>query len=136
MDNEISFKLPIVRSTFICKNGLRRYNYVVVKYNTAYLLMMKVTPDDVEFVGRVYQQTVGIPMGTNCAPFVADLFLYSFQADFVQHLQKSKFKKQITSFNLTFHYIYDVLSLNNTKLNVALMLYIRRNFRLKTRQML
>ena len=25
---------------------------------------------------RVLQQTVGIPMGTNCAPPVADLFLY------------------------------------------------------------
>ena len=30
-------------STFICKNGLRRYKYVVVKYNAAYLLKMKVT---------------------------------------------------------------------------------------------
>ena len=32
----------------------------------------------VEFGGRVYQQIVGIPMGTNCAPLVADLFLYSY----------------------------------------------------------
>ena len=31
----------------------------------------------VEFGGHVYQQTVGIPMGTNCAPLVADSFLYS-----------------------------------------------------------
>ena len=30
----------------------------------------------VEFGGHVYQQTVGIPMVTNCDPFVADLFLY------------------------------------------------------------
>ena len=39
------------------------------------------------------------------------------EADFVQHLQKSKFKKQKTSFNLTFRYIDDVLSLNNPKFN-------------------
>ena len=26
------------------------------------------------FGGRVFQQTVGIPMGTNCAPLLADLF--------------------------------------------------------------
>ena len=32
-------------------------------------------------------------MGTNFAPLVEDLFLYSYEADFVQHLQKSKFKK-------------------------------------------
>ena len=51
-------------------------------------------------------------MGTNCAPLVADLFLYSYEADFVQHLQKSKFKKQKTSFNLTLRYIDDVLDLH------------------------
>ena len=58
--------------------------------------MVEFVIDDiyVEFCGHVYQQTVGIPMGTDCAPLVADLFLYSYEADFVQHLQKSKFKKQ------------------------------------------
>ena len=28
----------------------------------------------VQFEGMVYQQIVGIPMGTNCAPLKADLF--------------------------------------------------------------
>ena len=70
----------------------------------------------VEFGGHVYQQTVGIPMGTNCAPLVADLFLYSYEANCVQHLQK--FKKQTkTSFYLTFRYIDDVVALNNPKFN-------------------
>ena len=69
------------------------------------------------FGGYVYQQTVGIPMGTNCAPLVADVFLCSYEADFVQYLKKSKFKKHKTSFNLTFRYIDDVLSLNNPKFN-------------------
>jgi len=32
------------------------------------------------FGGRVFQQTVGIPMGTNCAPLLADLFPYSYEA--------------------------------------------------------
>ena len=36
------------------------------------------------FSGRVFQQTVGIPMATNCAPLLADLFLYSYEADFIQ----------------------------------------------------
>jgi len=36
----------------------------------------------VMFGGRVFQQTFGIPMGTNCAPLLADLFLYSYEADF------------------------------------------------------
>ena len=36
------------------------------------------------FGGRVFQQTVGIPIGTNCAPLLADLFLYSYEAYFIQ----------------------------------------------------
>ena len=32
----------------------------------------------VQFDGMVYQQKVGIPMGTNCAPLIADLFLYCY----------------------------------------------------------
>jgi hypothetical protein len=40
------------------------------------------------FGGRVFQQTVGIPMGTNCAPLLVDLFLYSYEANFIQGLLK------------------------------------------------
>jgi hypothetical protein len=40
------------------------------------------------FGGCVFQQTVGIPMGTSCAPLLTDLFLYSYEADFIQGLLK------------------------------------------------
>jgi len=68
----------------------------------------------IEFGDRIFQQTVGIPMVTNCAPLLADLFLYSYEAEFVQELKRSKGEKKLTqSFNNTFCYIDDVLSLNN-----------------------
>ena len=38
----------------------------------------------VVFGGKIFQQIVGIPMGTNCAPLLADIFLYSYEADFIQ----------------------------------------------------
>jgi hypothetical protein len=34
----------------------------------------------VSFGGTLFQQVVGIPMGTNCAPLLADLFLYSYES--------------------------------------------------------
>jgi hypothetical protein len=46
-----------------------------------------------KFSGRVFQQTVGIPMGTNCPPLLTDLFLYSYEADFIQGLLKKNEKK-------------------------------------------
>ena len=54
-------------------------------------------------------------MGTNCAPLRADLFLYSYEADFIQGLLKKNEKKLARSFNFTFRYIDDVLSLNNSR---------------------
>jgi hypothetical protein len=65
------------------------------------------------FGGRVFQ--VSIPMGTYCAPLLADLFLYSYEADFIQGLLKKNEKKLARSFNFTFRYIEDVLSLNNSR---------------------
>jgi len=38
------------------------------------------------FDGCVFQQIVGIPMSTNCASVLADLFLYLYEADFIQGL--------------------------------------------------
>jgi hypothetical protein len=67
------------------------------------------------FDGRVFQQTVGIPMGTNCATLLADLFLYSYEADFIQELLQKHEKSLARSFNFTFRYIYDVLSLKNSR---------------------
>jgi hypothetical protein len=67
------------------------------------------------FGGRVFQQTVGILMGTNCALLLADLFLYSHEADFMYGLLKKNEKKLARSFNFTFRYIDDVFSLNNSR---------------------
>ena len=63
------------------------------------------------FGERVLQQTVSIPMGTNCA-LLADLFLYWYEADSIQTLLKNEMKLA-RSFNFTFRFIDDVLSLNN-----------------------
>ena len=65
------------------------------------------------FGGQVFHQIVGIPQGTNCAPLLADLFLY--EAEFLHALLKQKDKKLAQSFKFTFRYIDDVLSLSNSK---------------------
>ena len=59
----------------------------------------------VQFDGMVYQQIVGIPMGTNCAPLIADLFLYCYERDFISNLQKSKRFDLIDKFNDTSRYL-------------------------------
>jgi len=48
---------------------------------------------NIPFGGRVFQQTIGIPMGTNCAPLLVDLFLHAYEADFLQKILKNKDRK-------------------------------------------
>ena len=54
-------------------------------------------------------------MGTNCAPLLVDLFLYSYEEDFIRRLLKKNEKKLARTFNYTFRYIDDVLSQNNSR---------------------
>ena len=67
----------------------------------------------VVFAGKVFQQIVGIPMGTNCAPLLDDIFLYSYEAEFIQSLLSTERKQLASQFNFTYRYIDDVLSINN-----------------------
>ena len=70
----------------------------------------------VEFGGRIFQQTIGIPVGTNCAPLLADVFLYSYEADFKQGLVKVGKTRLAQQFNFTYRYMpcWWQLSLNNS----------------------
>ena len=65
------------------------------------------------FGGKVFQHIVDIPMGTNCDPLLADIFLYSYEAEFIQSLLSTGKKKLASQFNFTYRYIDDVLSINN-----------------------
>jgi hypothetical protein len=53
--------------------------------------------------------------------YSTDLFLYSYEADFIQEgLLKKNEKKLTRSFNFTFRYIDDVLSLNNSRFSILI----------------
>ena len=101
----------LILQTWPKKNGQRRYKYLVLGRDISYFVKhhsdstKKFSEADIfnilEFLidnifamfgGRVFQQSVGIPLGTNCAPLLADLFLYSYEADFIQGLLKKNEK--------------------------------------------
>ena len=52
-------------------------------------------------------------MGTNCAPLIADLFLYCYERDFMSNLQKSKRFDLIDKFNDTSRYLDDIFTIDN-----------------------
>ena len=52
-------------------------------------------------------------MGTNCAPLVADLFLFCYEGDFMMSLSDDKEADVIDAFNTTSRYLDDILNINN-----------------------
>ncbi|KAK3098297.1 hypothetical protein FSP39_018072 [Pinctada imbricata] len=67
----------------------------------------------VRFGENLYKQVVGIPMGTNCAPLVADLFLYTYEKEFIQNLQKQRKLDDVKCFIGTSRYLDDILTIDN-----------------------
>jgi hypothetical protein len=56
------------------------------------LKLLEFLMDNISVVvcGQVVQQSVGIPMGINCALLLADLFSYSCKAELIQKLLNHK----------------------------------------------
>ena len=52
-------------------------------------------------------------MGTNCAPLVADLFLFCYERDFMKFLSPENQADIIEAFNSTSRYLDDLLSIDN-----------------------
>ena len=67
----------------------------------------------IRFGTKLYRQEFGIPMGTNCAPLVADLFLFCYERDFMISLSDDKQADVIDAFNTTSRYLDDILNINN-----------------------
>ena len=68
----------------------------------------------IRFGTKFYRQTIGIPMGTNCAPLVGDLFLFCYERDFMKSFSRENQADIIEAFNSTSRYIDDFLNINNT----------------------
>ena len=67
----------------------------------------------IRFGTKLYRQTIGIPMGTNCAPLVADLFLFCYERDFMKSLSSENQADIIEAFNSTSRYFDDLLNIDN-----------------------
>ena len=67
----------------------------------------------IRFGTKLYRQIIGIPMGTNCAPLVADLFLFCYERDFMKSLSRENQADIIGAFNSTSRYLDDLLNIDN-----------------------
>ena len=84
--------------------------------------------------GGCFKQIVGIPMGTNCAPLLDDIFLYSYEAEFILPVFSTGRKQLVSRFDFRYKHIDAVLSINNPEVGITRFRCTLMNFRSKTSQ--
>ena len=99
--------INIINNAFKHRNGAVWYTYIKVGRNKSYFTNdplngdNKYTANDickmieflvdniyVRFDGQLFRQMIGIPVGTDCAPLLTDLFLYYYENEFLDKLIK------------------------------------------------
>ena len=59
------------------------------------------------------RQRIGVPMGTNCAVFVANLFCFTYEFDFISRLIEQNRLDVVSQFRFTIRFVDDLLSCDN-----------------------
>ena len=140
----------LITRAFVSRNGTRKYQCINIFNGTGQfskklsdkgktydeikiceLLDFLIDNIYVKFGDKTFRQVVGISMGTNCAPLLADLFLFAYESDFLTSLMKSKKSHIAKKFNLSFRYIDDLISFNNPRINEFLQLIYPQELEIK-----
>ena len=77
------------KASFLATRSMTRINVGLALSYVKLLLSSWKTYHSFQFEGIVFQQIVEIPIGTNCAPLIADLFSFCYDRDFMSILHKS-----------------------------------------------
>ena len=121
-----------IHNSFKRRNGSNRYTHIKITSGRGYFKdtinpggdnlytadqicrMVEFLIDNifVKFGGCLFRQVIGIPMGTTCAPLLADLFLYSYESEFLDNMIRGGHRKFARSFNLCYRYIDDLIVFN------------------------
>ena len=123
----------LIHNSFKRRNGSNRYTHIKITGGKGYFIdtinpggdnlysadqicrMVEFLIDNifVKFGGCLCHQVIGIPMGMNYAPLLADLFLYSYESEFLDNMIRGGHGKLARSFNLCYRYIDDLIVFNN-----------------------
>ena len=125
----------LIHNLFKRRNGSNRYTHIKITSGKGYFIdtinpggdnlytadqicrMVEFLIDNifVKFGGCHFRQVTGIPMETNCVPLLADLFLYSYESEFLDNMIKVGHRKLARSSNLCFRYIDDLIVFSSKK---------------------
>ena len=99
-----AFKIRVAKYIIVDRHGSGHWSLESAS-STACISVIKVG-------NSVYRQTIGIPMGTDCAPQLANLFLFHYEYLYMKNLMRDNLC-MAKKFGNTVRYIDDLLTLNN-----------------------
>ena len=67
----------------------------------------------IRFGTKLFRQILGIPIGTNCRPLLADLFLFCHERNFMMSLSEENQSEVIEAFSSTSRYLDNLLNIDN-----------------------
>ena len=67
----------------------------------------------VVYNNKVYRQVIGIPMGTNSAPQIANIYLHVYEYDYIAALIEKKDEENLSKLKNIFRYQDDLISFND-----------------------
>ena len=109
--------LKITRTkAYWCNKKKRNHAFFIDCENLIQLINWLIDNTYVTIGDKVFRQTIGIPIGTDCAPFLANLFLFSYEFKFLNTQLKLKNFDCLNKFRKCARYIDDLLLINNDKL--------------------
>ena len=68
------------------------------------------------FQNQVFRQVIGIPMGTNCAPFLANIYLHIFEYNYIAHLVEIGDVETAKRLTNTLRFQDDLIAINDNKM--------------------
>ena len=103
----------------------RRKTISFNKYQLIRLVHWLIDNIYVTFGDKIFKQKIGIPMGTDCAPFLANLFLWAHEFKWIEKQVKKKNIFLLNKFKACCRYIDDLFLINNddTMKRVCLQMY-------------
>ena len=105
-EEHIYFSLEYLRFALIIRSKISKLYHpkdVSFRYDHTVLLIVGT---------KLFRHFLGIPMGTNCAPLVADLFLFCYERNFMMSLSGDKQASFFDAFNIISRYLNDILNIN------------------------
>ena len=101
----------------VAENGTARWcntskNFVFNKVRLKEAVTFLINNSHFQLGDNLFQQVVGIPMGSDPAPFFANLFLFYYESDWIKKQSKIN-HLSAKKFNYTFRFIDDLITIND-----------------------